>query len=171
MPASVTPRRFPPPFLEEKEPKIKMTKGNPLALLRDRIWHALFRRRIRAKSVASVAKHPVRNDFHTAVTQASLSVTFKPTNSIYIFGRCADNSGSFAGVQHAGHNTGDYPSDEVQDMAQQIASEHARIPILAKSLGRSPRTRSNLIESIALACSLLWGKTTHKDSNGQPQPY
>jgi hypothetical protein len=29
----------------------------------------------------------------------------------------------FAGVQHAGRNTEDYPADEVQDMAQRIASD------------------------------------------------
>jgi hypothetical protein len=68
------------------------------------------------------------------VTKAGVSVTFKPTNSTYIFYRLADNNAiarlgpiSFAGVQHAGRNTGDYPSDEVQDMAQQIASGHASV--------------------------------------------
>jgi hypothetical protein len=50
-------------------------------------------------------------------------------DSIYSF--AADNKViahlgpvSFAGVHHAGCNTEDYASDEVQDMAQQIASEH-----------------------------------------------
>jgi hypothetical protein len=64
------------------------------------------------------------------VTKGGLSVTFKPTNSTYSF--VADNNViahlgpvSFAGVQHAGRNTGDYRSDEVQDMARQIASEYA----------------------------------------------
>jgi hypothetical protein len=78
-------------------------------------------------------KHPVKSDFHTVVTEAGVSVTFKPTNSIYSFYRLADTSiiarlgpVSSAGVQHAGRDTEDYPSDEVQDMAQQIASEHAR---------------------------------------------
>jgi hypothetical protein len=69
-------------------------------------------------------KHPVRSDFHTVVTQAGLSVTFKPTNSIYSFIRLADDSASFVGVHHAGRNTGDYLSDEVQGMAREIASEH-----------------------------------------------
>jgi hypothetical protein len=75
-------------------------------------------------------KHPVISDFHTVVTEAGVSVTFKPTNSIYSFYRLADTNiiarVSFAGVQHEGRDTEDYPSDEVQDMAQQIASEHAR---------------------------------------------
>ena len=34
---------------------------------------------------------------------------------------------SLAGVEHAGRDTGDYPADEVQDMAQQIASGHASV--------------------------------------------
>jgi hypothetical protein len=72
-------------------------------------------------------KHPARSDFHTVVTEAGVSITFKPTNSTYRFYRVADNYPvSCAGVQHGGHDTEDYPSDEVQDMAQQIASEHAR---------------------------------------------
>ena len=32
-------------------------------------------------------RHPVRSDFHTGVTEASISVTFKPTNSTYSFHR------------------------------------------------------------------------------------
>jgi hypothetical protein len=76
-------------------------------------------------------KHPVRSDFHTVVTEAGVSVTFKPTNSVYSFCRLADandigrfGSLSFAGVVHAEHNTNeDYSPDEVQDLAQRIASE------------------------------------------------
>jgi hypothetical protein len=78
-------------------------------------------------------KHPVRSDFDAAVTEAGVNVTFKPTNSIYSFYRVADTNiiarlgpASFAGVQHEGRDTEDYPSDEVQDLAQEIASEHAR---------------------------------------------
>jgi hypothetical protein len=82
-------------------------------------------------------KHPVRSDFDTAVTEAGVTVTFKPTNSIYSFYRLADTNDpaplgpvsfagvSLAGVQHAGRNSGDYIPDEVQDMAQRIASEVA----------------------------------------------
>ena len=77
-------------------------------------------------------KHPVRSDFHTVITEADVSVTFKPTNSIYSFYRLADANHiarlgllSLAGVQHAGRDTEDYPSDEVQDMAQCVASELA----------------------------------------------
>jgi hypothetical protein len=39
-------------------------------------------------------KHPVRGNFDTAVTEAGVNVTFKPTNSIYSFYRLAE-SGSF----------------------------------------------------------------------------
>jgi hypothetical protein len=35
-------------------------------------------------------KHPVRNDFDTALTESGMTVTFKPTNSIYSFYRLAD---------------------------------------------------------------------------------
>jgi hypothetical protein len=75
-------------------------------------------------------KHPTRSDFATVVTEAGVTVTFKPTNSIYSFYRLtgSDDIARFgplalAGVQHAGRDTGDYPSNEVQDMAQRIASE------------------------------------------------
>src|SRR5262249_24233336 len=77
-------------------------------------------------------KHPVRSDFHTAVTEAGVTVTFKPTNSTYSFYRLTNANDiarlgavSFAGVQHAGCDTENYPSDEVQEMAQRIASELA----------------------------------------------
>jgi cytochrome c1 len=71
-------------------------------------------------------KHPARSDFHTVVTATGVSVTFKPTNSTYSFYRFARcGSLSLAGIQHAGRDTDDYPSNEVQDMAQQIASGHA----------------------------------------------
>ena len=77
-------------------------------------------------------KHPARSDFYTVVTEAGVKVTFKPTNSIYSFCRLADANDTarlgplaFAGVQHARHDTEDYAADEVQDMAQQIASEFA----------------------------------------------
>ncbi len=79
-------------------------------------------------------KHPVRNDFETAVTEAGLTVTFKPTKSIYSFYRLADGDDvahlgpvSLARVGHAGASgdTEDYPADEVQGIAQSIALEVA----------------------------------------------
>jgi hypothetical protein len=73
-------------------------------------------------------KHPARSDFHTVVTAAGASVTFKPTNSTFSFYRFAETGAlSLAGIQHAGRDTDDYPSDEVQDMALQIASGHASV--------------------------------------------
>jgi hypothetical protein len=66
------------------------------------------------------------------VTKSGLSVTFKPTNSTYSF--VTDNPViarlgpvSFMGVQHGGHNTEDYNSDEFETMARQVASKHASI--------------------------------------------
>jgi hypothetical protein len=77
-------------------------------------------------------KHPAKSDFATVVTEAGVSVTFKPTNSIYTFYRLRAGENvarlspvAFAGVQHAGRGTEDYPADEVQVMAQRIASELA----------------------------------------------
>jgi hypothetical protein len=80
-------------------------------------------------------KHPLRSDFDTAVTEAGVNVTFKPTGGVYSFYRLAETddlaslgpvsfaSTSFASVQHAEHNTDEYSPDELQDMAQRIASE------------------------------------------------
>ena len=77
-------------------------------------------------------KHPAKSDFATVVTAAGVSVTFKPTNSIYTFYRLTAGEDAarlgpvaFAGVQHAGRGTDDYPADEVQALAQRIASELA----------------------------------------------
>jgi hypothetical protein len=77
-------------------------------------------------------KHPDRSDFDAAVTEAGVTVTFKPSNSIYSFYRLADTDDiarlgpvSLEGVRHAGPSgdTDDYPSDEVLEMAQRIAKD------------------------------------------------
>jgi hypothetical protein len=77
-------------------------------------------------------KHPGRSDFDTAVTEAGVNVTFKPTNSTYSFYRLAESEDiarlgpvSLERVRHAGPrgDSEDYPADEVQDMAQRIASD------------------------------------------------
>ena len=77
-------------------------------------------------------KHPVKSDFETVVTEAGVTVTFKPTNSIYSFYRLAESEDvarlgpvSLDRARHAGlsDDAEDYPSDEVQAMAQRIASE------------------------------------------------
>jgi len=80
---------------------------------------------------ASAVKHPAISDFHTVVTKTGVSVTFKPTNSTYVFYRLTNSNDlarlghvSFVGIQHAGRGTEDYPSDEVRERAQQIASDH-----------------------------------------------
>lgn len=78
--------------------------------------------------------HPVRSDFAITVAEAGVTVTFKPTKSVYSFYRLAGGDDvarlrpvSLSGVRHAGASgdTEDYPADEVQNMAQQIASEAA----------------------------------------------
>ena len=87
-------------------------------------------------------KHPVRSDFDTAVTEAGVTVTFKPTNSIYSFYRLAESEDvarlgpvSPGGVRHAGPggDTEDYPSDEVQDMALLMKFKTWRSGLLPKS--------------------------------------
>jgi hypothetical protein len=79
-------------------------------------------------------KHPVESDFDTSMTEAGVIVTFKPTNSVYSFYRLTDADDiarvgpiSPGRVRHAGQtgDTGDYASNEVQDMALRIASESA----------------------------------------------
>ena len=60
-----------------------------------RILQMLFRRRGEPKLRVSAVNHPAIGDFHTVVTKAGLSVTFKPTNSNYTFIRLADHSASF----------------------------------------------------------------------------
>jgi hypothetical protein len=101
--------------------------------LRHTIWQVLFRRGEGfAEPCACAVTHPAISDFHTSVAKAGVGVTFKPTNSTYIY-RLTDTKDiarlvvSLLGVEHAGRDTGDYPADEVQDMAQQIATEHALV--------------------------------------------
>ena len=96
------------------------------------VWRIFFRGIRRTDSRVSEIRRPVGSDFHTVVTKTGLSVTFKPTNSTYMF--VTDNpviarlnGFSFLGVEHVGCNTEDYNSDEVRDMAWQIASEHAPV--------------------------------------------
>jgi hypothetical protein len=95
-----------------------------------KVWQLFFGRKRRADPRDGEVRRPVRSDFHTVVTKTGLSITFKPTNSTYIF--VADNpliAGlgpvSFMGIQHRGRNTANYDSDEVEGMARQVASEHA----------------------------------------------
>jgi hypothetical protein len=59
------------------------------------------------------------------VTKSGLSVTFKPVTDNPVIARLGPVS--FMGVQHGGHNTEDYNSDEVETMARQVASKHASI--------------------------------------------
>jgi hypothetical protein len=80
-------------------------------------------------------KHPLESDFHIVVSDTNVTVTFKPTNSIYGFYRLADSEDvarlgpvSLGHVRHAGPSgdTEEYPADEVQQMAQRLASESAK---------------------------------------------
>ncbi len=53
--------------------------------MRYRVWQLFFGGKGRAEPPATEARRPIRTDFHTVVTKNGLSVTFKPTNSTYIF--------------------------------------------------------------------------------------
>ena len=95
----------------------------------------------RGPQLVNAMKHPVERDFDTSVTEAGVTVTFKPTNSIYSFYRLADTADiarlgpvSPGRVRHSGPtgDTRDYAATEVQDMAQRIASEAATAIWLAK---------------------------------------
>ena len=97
-----------------------------------RISQVLFGRKRRMDPGVSEITRPVKSDFHTVVTKTGLSVTFKPTKSIYIFvpnNAVVQRLGpvSFMGVQHARRNTEDYHSEEVEAMSGQVATEHPSI--------------------------------------------
>jgi hypothetical protein len=98
------------------------------------LWQlvSLTTRKLLLRVAGVPMKQPVRGDFDTAVTEAGVNVTFKPTNSIYTFYRLAGSDDvarlgpvSLGQVRHAGPrgDTEDYPADEVQDMALRIASD------------------------------------------------
>ena len=115
-----------------------------------RVWQIFFRRKRRTDLRASEIRPPVGSDFHTVVTKTGVSVTFKPTNSTYMF--VTDNPViarlgpvSFMGVRHGRHNTKDYNSDEVEAMARQVASEHA--PIDFCDFIDEPQDRRSLLMS------------------------
>jgi hypothetical protein len=67
-------------------------------------------------------KHPSRSDFDAAVNGADVTVTFKPTNSVFSFIRL-DHSDDVAQVGRASQDTRDYAAHEVQALAARIASE------------------------------------------------
>jgi hypothetical protein len=80
-------------------------------------------------------KHPLESDFHVTVSDAGVTVTFKPTNSDYSFYRLAGSEDiarlgpvSLGQIRHAGPSgdTEGYASDEVQRMAQRLASESGK---------------------------------------------
>ena len=98
-------------------------------------------------------KHPVETDFHTVVTAAGVSVKFKPTNSTYSFYKFGETGAlSLAGIQHAGRDTDDYPSDEVQEVAQQIASGHASVHF-SQFQDEEDVNRGHIVWSVAVSNS------------------
>ena len=102
-------------------------------------------------------KHPLKTDFHTVVTAAGVSVKFKPTNSTYSFYKFGETGALLlAGIQHAGRDTDDYPSDEVQEMAQQVASEHAPV-FFDQFQDEEEVNRAHIVWSVAVSNSAQKG--------------
>jgi hypothetical protein len=100
-----------------------------MAVVERRVLRQLVSRathRLLLKVAEFPIKHPVRSDFDTAVTEAGVSVTFKPANSNYSFYRLAESEDvARLGPVSPGGDTKDYSPDEVQEMARQIAAEAA----------------------------------------------
>jgi hypothetical protein len=74
-------------------------------------------------------KHPTPSDFIVNVKESHVSVIFKPSNSDYYFGRLVDPEdiarfGPLSSPNVKQKNTGgtgDYPSEEVAQMARSLA--------------------------------------------------
>lgn len=75
-------------------------------------------------------KHPTASDFAVEVSEANVSVIFKPSDSHYIFGRLADAEdiaryGPLSPSPNVRHgltgDTGAYPPDEVAKLAHTLA--------------------------------------------------
>ena len=76
-------------------------------------------------------KHPTPSDFIVKVEESHVRMIFKPSNSDYYFGRLADPKDivrfgplSSPNVRHGNTgDTGDYPSEEVAQMAHSLAAK------------------------------------------------
>ena len=82
-------------------------------------------------------KHPTPSDFIVNVQESHVSVVFKPSDSYYSFGRLADpediaRHGPLSRSPNARHtktgDTGDYPSEEVAQMAHTLAVKAITTP-------------------------------------------
>jgi hypothetical protein len=82
-------------------------------------------------------KQPTPSDFIVNVKESSVSVIFKPNNSDYNFGRLADPEdiaryGPLSQSPNVRHgttgDTGDYPPEEVAQMAHSLAVKAITTP-------------------------------------------
>src|SRR5262245_2009457 len=82
-------------------------------------------------------KHPTPSDFIVNVEESHVSVIFQPSDSHYSFGRLADpediaRHGPLSISPNARHaktgDTGDYPSEEVAQMAHSLAVKAITTP-------------------------------------------
>src|SRR5215470_12421615 len=94
-------------------------------------------------------KHPTPSDFIVNVQESHVSVIFKPSDSYYSFGRLADpediaRHGPLSRSPNARHtktgDTGDYPSEEVAQMAHTLVKREAHRPH-TEALGSSAQMR------------------------------
>jgi hypothetical protein len=82
-------------------------------------------------------KHPTPSDFAVDVSEAHVSVAFRPSDSHYSFGRLADpddiaRHGPLSRSPSVRHgptgDTGDYPPDEVAELAHTLAVKAITTP-------------------------------------------
>jgi hypothetical protein len=79
-------------------------------------------------------KQPTPSDFIVNVKESSVSVTFKPSNSDYNFGRLADpeDIARYGPLSQSPNvstgDTGDYPPEEVAQMAHSLAVKAITTP-------------------------------------------
>jgi hypothetical protein len=82
-------------------------------------------------------KHPTPSDFAVDVSEAHVSVVFRPSNSHYSFNRLADpddiaRDGPLSRSPNVRHgatgDTGDYPPDEVAQLAYTLAVKATTTP-------------------------------------------
>jgi hypothetical protein len=82
-------------------------------------------------------KHPTPSDFIVDVQESHVSVLFKPSDSHYSFGRLADPEdiarygplSQSPNVRHGNTgDTGDYPPEEVAQMAHSLAVKAITTP-------------------------------------------
>jgi methionine-R-sulfoxide reductase len=131
-------------------------------------------------------KHPTPSDFILNVEESHVSVIFKPSNSDYYFGRLADPEDiarfgplSSPNVRQGNTgDTGDYPSEEVAQMAHSLAVKAIKFESgtgwpsfwapLDNAVGTTTDTSFGMVRT-AVHCSRCGGHLGHVFKDG-PKP-